>query len=87
MDVKTAIRNGDADALRRVLAQDPTKANALIYWGINDCIRTHPLHYVPDMLFNGVLQKGKELLLVDALLEAEQAPLLTFARLTNARRR
>jgi hypothetical protein len=73
MDVKTTIRNGDADTLRRVLAQDPTKANALIYWGINDCVRTHPLHYVSDMLFSGVLQKGKELPLVDALLEAGAA--------------
>lgn len=70
MDVKTAIRNGDADALRRLLARDPAQANALIYWGNNDCVRTHPLHYVSDMLFNGVLQKGKELPLVDALLEA-----------------
>jgi ankyrin repeat protein len=70
MDVKTAIRNGDADALRRLLSQDSTRANALIHWGINDCVRTPPLHYVSDMLFNGVLQKGKELPLIDALLEA-----------------
>jgi hypothetical protein len=85
MDVKTAIRHGDADALRRLLARAPAQANVLIYWGHNDCVRTHPLHYVSDMLFNGVLQKDKELSLVDALLEA--APLSTFARLRNARRR
>jgi hypothetical protein len=73
VDVKTAIQNGDADALRRLLALEPAQANALIFWGTNDCIRTHPLHYISDMLFNGVLQKGKELPLVDALLEAGAA--------------
>jgi hypothetical protein len=69
-DVKTAIQNGDAGALRRCLALDRSLANALIPWGNNDCVLTHPLHYVSDMLFNGVLQKGKELSLVDVLLEA-----------------
>jgi hypothetical protein len=73
MDVKTAIRTGDADAQRRLLARDPTQANALIYWGNNDCVRTHPLHYVSDRLFNDVLQKCKELPLVEALLEAGTA--------------
>jgi len=33
-------------------------------------VRTHPLHFVSDMLFNGVLQKGKELPLIEALLDA-----------------
>jgi hypothetical protein len=70
MDVRTAIRNGDADALRHLLAQEPAQANALIFWGNNDCLRTHPLHYISDVLFNRVLQKGNELPLIDALLEA-----------------
>ena len=69
-DVKAAIQSGDAAALRRCLALDRSRANALIPWGNNDCVLTHPLHYVSDMLFNGVLQKGKELALVDVLLEA-----------------
>jgi hypothetical protein len=69
-NLKTAICNGDVNALRRLLTRDPTQANALISWGNNDCLRTHPLHYISDMLFNGVLQKGKELPLVEALLEA-----------------
>jgi len=68
-DVKSAIRNGDADALRRLLSDDPSRANALIRWGKNECILTHPLHYVSDMLFEGTLQKGKELPLVEALIE------------------
>lgn len=67
MDVNTAIRNGDADALRKLLAEKPSRANELIHWG--KC-RTHPLHYVSDMLFEGALQKGKELPLIDALIRA-----------------
>ena len=70
MDVKTAICNGDADALRRILAEDSSRANALVPWGKNDCILTHPLHYVSDMLFDGTLHKGKELPLVEALIQA-----------------
>src|SRR6516225_3557490 len=69
-DVRTAIQNGDAGALRRCLALDRSRANALIHWGNNDCVLTHPLHYVSDMLFTGALQKGKELALIDVLLEA-----------------
>src|SRR5258708_233436 len=67
MDVKTAIRNGDADALQQLLLEDSSRANARVHWG--NC-RTHPLHYVSDMLFEGTLQKGKELLLIDALIQA-----------------
>ena len=70
MDVKTAIQNGDADALRRLLLEDPARTSALIPWGENGCIRTPPLHYVSDMLFNGTLKKGKALPLLEALLEA-----------------
>jgi hypothetical protein len=61
MDVKTAIRHGDADALRVLLTEDASRANALVRWGANDCILTHPLHYISDMLFDGTLKKGKEL--------------------------
>ncbi len=70
MDVKTAICNADAEELRRILSADQAKANALVSWGPNCRIFTHPLHFVSDMLFNGVLSKGKELPLIDALLEA-----------------
>ena len=70
LDVKTAIQNGDVAALRGCLALDRSRANALIHGGNNNCVRTHPLHFVSDMLFNGVLQKGKELPLIEALLEA-----------------
>jgi len=70
LDVKTAIQNGDVAALRGCLVLDRSRANALIHWGNNNRVRTHPLHFVSDMLFNGVLQKGKELPLIEALLDA-----------------
>jgi ankyrin repeat protein len=70
MDVKTAIETGDAGALRVLLAEDAARANELIRWGKDCHITTHPLHYVSDMLFGGVLPKGKELPLVDALIAA-----------------
>jgi uncharacterized protein len=68
MDVKTAIQNGDAEVLRQLLLEDPPGANDLIPWG-NKCL-THPLHYVSDMLFDGTLAKGRDLPLVEALIEA-----------------
>jgi hypothetical protein len=37
---------------------------------MNDCILTHPLHYVSDMLFEGKVQRGKELPLIEALIQA-----------------
>jgi len=70
MDMKTAIATGDAQALRLLLREDPSLANALIRWGEKDGILTHPLHYVSDMLFSGALERGKELPLIDALIEA-----------------
>ena len=66
MDVKAAIDTGDSAALRRLLSEDSSRANELIRWG--KCL-THPLHYVSDMLFSGTLQKGKELALVEALIQ------------------
>jgi uncharacterized protein len=70
MDVKAAIRNGDAAALRRLLNEDAPRANALIHWGKDDRLRAHPLHFVSDMVFEGALQESKALPLIDALIEA-----------------
>src|SRR5215471_15867082 len=70
MDVKTAIRNGDVAALRQLLAEDPSRADELIRWGERKPCFTHPLHFISDMLFAGTLPKGKEIPLVDALLDA-----------------
>ena len=70
MDVKTAIMKGDAEALRQCLAEDSSCADELIEWGNQKKCVTHPLHFVSDMLFNGTLQKGMELPLVDALIQS-----------------
>ena len=70
MDVKTAIQHGDAGALRSLLADDPSRADALIRWGDNGSILTHPLHYISDMLFQNVLKRKDALPLVDALIAA-----------------
>ena len=58
MDVKSAIDTGDSSALRQLLTEDSSRAKELIRVG--KCLM-HPLHYISDMLFNGTLQKGKEL--------------------------
>jgi hypothetical protein len=68
--VKTAIEDGDAEGLRGLLAKDASLANALIRWGENDRIATHPLHYVSDMLFQGRLTSGGELGLIEVLIRA-----------------
>jgi hypothetical protein len=70
MDVKTAIRNGDVAALRQLLSEDSSRANELIRWGERKPCFTHPLHFISDMLFEGTLPPGKEIPLVDALLDA-----------------
>jgi hypothetical protein len=70
MDVKTAIRSGNVEALRVLLLEAPARANELIRWGKNDCILTHPLHYISDMLYEGTLHAGKELPLVESLIAA-----------------
>lgn len=75
MDIRTALRSGDAEELRRILSADPTQANALVCYG-DHCRKAthHPLHYVCDLVFNGVLPKGKEMPLVDTLLAAGSDP-------------
>ncbi len=70
MDVKTAIQTGNATALLSLLTEEPARANQLIEWGGERKHHTHPLHYISDMLFDGTLQRGKELPLIEALLEA-----------------
>ena len=71
MDVRTTLRSGDAEELRRILSADPTQANALVCYG-DHCRKAthHPLHYISDLVFNGVLPRGKEMPLVETLLEA-----------------
>jgi len=70
MDVKIAIQSGDAAALRQLLAEESSRANELIVWGEKKLCHTHPLHFISDMLFGGALRSGKEIPLVEALLDA-----------------
>ena len=70
MDLKTAIETGDAQELRQLLADVPARADELIRWGKDCRITTHPLHYISDMLFEGTLQKGRELPLLEVLIQA-----------------
>ncbi len=70
MDVKNSIRQGDAAALRLLLAEDASRADELIRWGEDDSILTHPLHFVSDMLFQNILKREAALPLIDALIKA-----------------
>ncbi len=71
MDVRAALRRGDVAELRQILAADPAQANTLVAYG-DHCQRLthHPLHYVSDLVFCGILRKGTELPLIEALLAA-----------------
>jgi ankyrin repeat protein len=67
-DVSQAIETGDTAELERLLAEDRSRADALIRWGDgNEC---HPIHYVCDKVFDGTLQSDKALPLVQALIAA-----------------
>jgi uncharacterized protein len=70
MDVNATIQIGDVLTLRRLLREEPSRANELIRWGIRNPCLTHPLHYISDMLFKGILPKGSEVALAEALIEA-----------------
>jgi hypothetical protein len=70
VDVKTAIQRGDADVLRRLLAEDPSRANTPIRWGENDHLKTPPLHFVSDMIWDGTLAFGREIRIIEVLIAA-----------------
>lgn len=74
MDVRTAIETGNIVALHELLAADPALANRHIAWGKRGEIRTHPLHFVADRLFDGTLDRSREveigIPLLDALIDA-----------------
>jgi hypothetical protein len=69
-DVKTAIQRGDAEGLRRLLAEDPSLANAPIRWGENGHLKSPPLHFVSDMIWEGTLAFGREIPIVEILIAA-----------------
>ena len=73
MNIRTAIETGDVTALRKLLAVNPNAANEHVVWGVEKDIRTHPLHFVSDKLFDGTLDRNREadiaVGLIDALVE------------------
>jgi len=70
MTVRSAIQACDTPGLLQLLAADPAQANALIGWGDGDCIQTHPLHYISDMIFEQKLDQSEALPLLNALIAA-----------------
>ncbi len=68
--VQTPIDNADLAALRRVLKESPSAANALIHWGPNQKNTAHPLHYICDKLFDKTLAVDIALGMTDILLDA-----------------
>ncbi len=70
VDVKTAIQRGDAEALRRLPAEDPLRANTPVRWGENDHLKTPPLHFVADMIWDSTRAFGREIPVGDALVAA-----------------
>jgi hypothetical protein len=69
MTVKAAIDAGDIAALREVLVSNGGP-NELVTWGPKDNLRTHPLHYVSDKVFDKTISEDRGVLLVDVLLES-----------------
>lgn len=70
MDVRGAIERGDVMALQALLAADGSRANALIRWGEDGELLSHPIHFVCDRLFDGTLPAGEGAPLVRALVAA-----------------
>jgi uncharacterized protein len=68
--MKAAIDAANAHELRRLLTESPALADESVVWGEREHLRTHPLHYVCDKLFDGTIRKGDELPLIEALLAA-----------------
>ncbi len=70
MPIRRMIESGDVEGLRRLLDLNPDLANALVGWGEGNGNRTHPLHFVSDMQFEGKLLVPVAVDLVRVLLQA-----------------
>jgi ankyrin repeat protein len=71
--VQRAIEQGEVGDLRARLDADPALANTIIRWGPNGKNPSVPLHYVCDMVFNGVVDAAAALPLAEALLASGAA--------------
>lgn len=56
MIISNMIAEGDLEALKAALEQDPDSANATIHWGEQGKNKSDPLHFVSGCVFGGVLQ-------------------------------
>ncbi|GAB4361988.1 MAG: hypothetical protein OHK0021_06040 [Bryobacter sp.] len=65
-----AMLAADLAGLQALLSADPAHSNAIIAWGPNGKNRSHPLHYVCDLRFEGKVSPAASLPLVEALLAA-----------------
>lgn len=65
MSLKEAIEAGDVQAVSGSGA-----VNELIVWGKQNELKTHPLHYVSDLVMAGRLGPGLAVQLIDALIVA-----------------
>lgn len=91
MELKEIIEQGLVDELRELLSVNPGHANKKIIWGSRKEIKTDPLHYVSDSVFNGLLTNGKEAEIASLLLasgahlegsEGAESPLIGAASLS-----
>ena len=83
-ELRAAIERADVAALESLLARDRSLANALIRWGVDEDIHTHPIHFVCDKLFDRTLPAGAGGPLVRALLAAGADPDFGNGDLLNA---
>lgn len=82
--VRQAIEAGDVTALRSLLAEDPSRANELVEWGECGEIRTHPIHFICDKLFDSTLPANSGGPLAKLLIAAGADPDFCNGDLLNA---
>lgn len=78
--VREAIEAADADALRALVAADPSLAEADVTWGDGGKNRVPPLHFVCDSVFRKLASQERALEMADVLLEAGVDPNLAYAK-------
>jgi len=67
--IKSVVEHGDVSALKVLVDKQPTCVNEEIFWGENNKNASVPLHYICDMVFEGVLANGTEKELAAVLLQ------------------
>ena len=78
--VRAAIEEGDAPALRALLASDAQLAEVEVTWDDNQVNQAPPLHFVCDARFRGLVSDDVALELANALLSAGADPTRAYAK-------